>query len=282
MDLLTRSSQLVNGLRHYANPLQIELKRRFSKKGLMVISDRKTGVAVKATVKSFRMFGETWYDHDYDVPACPLRPNDSVIDIGANQGFFSCYAASRGARVYAFEPSPESFKRLRSNVEVNGFSSLVTMSQAAVSTESGKATLRCSDHLGGGANTIVESHASALSGQAGIRYSEAIEVQTVPFEAVLAGIPGSVRLCKIDCEGAEFSLIPAIRDPSRFDSIAMEFHPRAYPLQDLIAIMMKWGTHQISYSQSKYIIYAVRNDILADYAAGVDSGSLPFQPKGFD
>lgn len=282
MGFLRRLSQLVNGLAHYGNPLQIAFKRKFARNGLMTISDRKTGVTVGAAVKSYRMFGETWYDHDYDAPACPLRANDTVLDIGANQGFFSCYAASKGAFVYAFEPTPLSCMRLRSNVELNGLSSRVSISQAAVSTVSGKATLRCCDYLGGGANTIAEAHASVVSKEVGADYKETIEVETITLDAVLADIPGRVRLCKIDCEGSEFDLIRAICDPSRFDSIAMEFHPRAYPLQDLVAIMTKWSTHQISFSPSKYILYAVRNEVLFEYAANVDSGLLPVQPKGYD
>jgi len=32
-----------------------------------------------AVRKSFRMFAETWYDHDYDVPACPPAAQRSTI-----------------------------------------------------------------------------------------------------------------------------------------------------------------------------------------------------------
>src|ERR1035438_5642821 len=97
---LSRLIPVLDGFVHYGNPIYIAFKRVFAENGLMRISDRQTGVTVTAAVKSYQMFGETWYNHDYDVPGCALRPHDSVIDIGANQGFFSCYAASKGARVY--------------------------------------------------------------------------------------------------------------------------------------------------------------------------------------
>ena len=273
-----RLSSLIDNFSYFGNPFQIAFRLAFSRNGVMKISDRKTGVTVDAAVDSYRMFKETWYGHDYDVPACPLRKNDAVIDIGANQGFFSCYAASKGARVHAFEPFPESYLRLRSNIERNDFSSLVTAVQVGVSAAYGKVSMNCSDYLGGGANTIVEAHASALKKEHVADFGKTIEIETIPMDAALSTIAGRIRLCKMDCEGSEFDLIRGISDPSRIDSIAMEFHPGAYSLQDLVAIMTKWGTHQIGFSKSAYVLYAVRNEILYEHCANIDLGLLPFQP----
>jgi len=55
------------------------------------------------------------------VKGVPIRPGDIVLDIGANQGFFSCYAAHKGAKVFAFEPVPELRDRLMFNLRRNGF-----------------------------------------------------------------------------------------------------------------------------------------------------------------
>ena len=258
----SRLIPVLEGFVHYANPLHIAWRRAFARNGLMTISDRETGVSVAAAVASYQIFGETWYNHDYDVPACPLRPQDSVIDIGANQGFFSCYAASKGARVWAFEPFPESCLRLRANVERNGFSSCVTIAQAAVSAAPGKATMWCTGFTGGGANTIFETFAIA----SGLDFKGTMQVDTVTIDAILAAIPGRIRLCKMDCEGSEYDIIRGLPDPSRIDSFAMEFHPGVYRLRDLVAIMTAWGTHQIGFSKTACVLYAVRNEILSEYA----------------
>jgi FkbM family methyltransferase len=260
--LLTRVIELLQGIVRYGNPVHIALKRRFSKTGLMTICDRQTGVTVKAAVKSSHMFGETWYSHDYDVPGCPLRPGDVVIDIGANQGFFSCYAASKGAIAYAFEPYPESFGRLRDNIERNGFSSSVKLSQVAVSSSNGKAPLWCSDFLGGGANTIVEAHLDSIPED----IKNKIVVETVSMNSILAGLTGRIRLCKLDCEGAEFDILGGLSDPSKIDSFAIEYHPGAYRLPELVAIMVNWGSHQVSFGRSSHMLYAVQDSILNEYA----------------
>lgn len=50
--------------------------------------------------------------------------HDIVLDIGANVGFYSCLAASRGKRVLAFEPAPRNLNFLYCNLWSNGFSSV--------------------------------------------------------------------------------------------------------------------------------------------------------------
>jgi FkbM family methyltransferase len=51
-----------------------------------------------------------------------LRPGDCVFDVGGNIGTFSLFAAraAPGARIYAFEPAPPLFDRLRANLALNG------------------------------------------------------------------------------------------------------------------------------------------------------------------
>jgi tRNA G37 N-methylase Trm5 len=48
-----------------------------------------------------------------------LRPGDTFVDIGANVGFWSLPAASKGARVVAFEPNPAAVRWLRRNLTLN-------------------------------------------------------------------------------------------------------------------------------------------------------------------
>lgn len=260
--LLSRLSELLNGLVRYGNPLHIALKRAFSNSGLITISDRQTGVTVIAATKSYHMFGETWYSRDYDVPGCLLRPGDIVIDIGANQGFFSCYAAAKGTTIYAYEPFPESFARLQSNTARNGFSANVIATQAAVSSSTGKAVLWSSSYLGGGANTIVSTHLKSIPDSS----LNKIEVDAVSIDSVLSAIPGEIRLCKVDCEGAEYDILANLSNPSRIDSFAIEYHPEAYRLSRLVETMMSWGTHQISFANNSHMLYAVRNSLLSEFA----------------
>ena len=88
-----------------------------------------------------------------------LSPGDSVIDLGANQGYYTLLAArhlqslnkpGKGdkaetkAKVFAFEPHPEAFAWLRSNVELNRFDNVVC-EQLAIADKSGQASLHWSE-----------------------------------------------------------------------------------------------------------------------------------------
>lgn len=54
-----------------------------------------------------------------------VSAGDVVVDIGANIGVFTLYAAKQGAQVYAYEPVPPTYAVLRQNVEAHGLGRLV-------------------------------------------------------------------------------------------------------------------------------------------------------------
>ncbi|MCJ7424010.1 FkbM family methyltransferase, partial [Candidatus Bathyarchaeota archaeon] len=69
-----------------------------------------------------------------------VRSGDTVFDIGANVGQFTCLlahlAGSKGA-VHAFEPIPPVFHKLQNNISRNGLSSTVLLNQCALSDKKG-------------------------------------------------------------------------------------------------------------------------------------------------
>jgi len=126
-----------------------------------------------------------------------LRPGDVFLDIGANMGFFSLFAASRGAHVVAIEPNPVLQARLLANF---GFNRLpVTLIPEAV----------------GEAHRAVEIvRQNADLGSATVAPSETARIAMSPLldhvrEAGLSGID----ILKIDIEGYEDrALLPFFRD----------------------------------------------------------------------
>ncbi|MGH7739944.1 MAG: FkbM family methyltransferase [bacterium] len=72
-----------------------------------------------------------------------LRPGQTFLDIGANIGYYTLLAARQvgpQGKVFAFEPDPENFRILKTNVEFNGYSNATLLPQA-VSAQSGEARL---------------------------------------------------------------------------------------------------------------------------------------------
>jgi FkbM family methyltransferase len=65
-------------------------------------------------------------DQLYFQSGISVSPDDVILDVGANIGIFSLYAAKQGARIYAFEPMPSTFAVLELNVRLHGLERAVT------------------------------------------------------------------------------------------------------------------------------------------------------------
>jgi FkbM family methyltransferase len=143
-----------------------------------------------------------------------------VIDIGANIGAYSIYAASnpRVGRVFAFEPMRETFKRLESNVSSSASSGRILCINAAVGGRSGFVEMI------NGANSLlhksssVSDHASDSSGVRAISLAAVFDTYDIETCAVL----------KLDCEGAEYEILENLPTSyfKRIRAIRLEIHKR--------------------------------------------------------
>lgn len=75
-----------------------------------------------------------------------LKPDDVVLDIGANIGLHSLGAAKQlrelgGGRVIAFEPAADSLDKLRAAAELNGLADFITLVPVALGERKYKASL---------------------------------------------------------------------------------------------------------------------------------------------
>jgi FkbM family methyltransferase len=72
-----------------------------------------------------------------------VQPGDTVVDVGANIGYYTCYLArlvGPKGHVLAFEPAPDLIDILRDNVAFNGYEN-VQIENKAVTDKSGPLTL---------------------------------------------------------------------------------------------------------------------------------------------
>jgi len=135
-----------------------------------------------------------------------LKPGMNVVDAGANIGLYSILAdklVAPGGNVWAFEPSPESFVRLKKNLLLNGGRSVrpcrVALSDRADSTMH----LKCDPGFGDAYRYLVT--ASPEDGIAG-EGLEAVSVTTLDDWAAENGI-AQVDFLKVDIEGGEFRML---------------------------------------------------------------------------
>jgi len=124
-----------------------------------------------------------------------LQKGFTVIDVGANVGFFTLLAAKlveKEGTVLAFEPEPTSFSLLSGSVLRNNFSN-VKLSQKCVSDIDGRRTLYLSSTKHRGMHSIIRDSGGT---------SVTVPSTRLDTEVSRLGI-GHVDLLKIDVEGAE-------------------------------------------------------------------------------
>jgi FkbM family methyltransferase len=270
MSLVDTLYRLGKAARNYRNPLGLLAQRTLARPRVEV-TDRLTGLSFQCLRGADRMMGEIFHTRVYDVPVAPVRPGDVVIDVGANHGFAACWFAHRGARVVAFEPSPEVFALLQSNIADNGLGDRITAFQEAVSDREGTATLLVTPALGGGMSTLDPRFAERLS----LPVTGRPEVRTRTLPAVLRELDlGRIRLLKLDCEGSELAILRSL-DPAtleRIDSLAIEYHPDSYALSDLLGVVLGWGIFHVSKVSPLDVenanLHAVSRRALEEWAAG--------------
>jgi len=141
-----------------------------------------------------------------------LEPGDTFIDIGANMGLYSLFAARKvgpSGLVVAIEPSSRDFERLRSHVELNGLTNVYLL-QIAASNHKGEARLLVACDKRAGHNTL---------GYFGYHRVFPKTIEIVRLERVdeivqLMGLQ-KVDFLKLDVEGAEFHVLEGAQDTLR-------------------------------------------------------------------
>jgi FkbM family methyltransferase len=150
------------------------------------------------------IYANAWERQERTVLRAAVRPGTTVIDIGANIGFYTClFAASVGetGRVIAFEPTPSTLVLLRDNVTRNGLAN-VQIEEVALSDREGTATFHVFPAGGDAYNSLVASSAY------GTTAAQEVTVRTRRLDDYLDRIdPGSVSAVKMDVEGAESLVI---------------------------------------------------------------------------
>lgn len=129
--------------------------------------------------------------------AAALREGDRAVDVGANEGVYTCLAArlvGPSGGVIAVEPVAPTAARLRRNVNRNGVEDIVEVREVACGSEPGEITV-----------WVPDAGHHALASVARLEASSPAVVTVETIDAVLGG--RDVQLIKIDVEGFEAAVV---------------------------------------------------------------------------
>jgi FkbM family methyltransferase len=127
-----------------------------------------------------------------------VKPRSTVIDVGANIGWFTLLAAKLGAsKIVAFEPDSNNLRLLRQSMMANGFRNIICYDFCVTSHE-GYVSLFVVDNMCG-LNSIIR-RSPATSGEI---HAKSTTLDTIVREQEIQ----EIDVLKIDVEGAEAEVI---------------------------------------------------------------------------
>jgi FkbM family methyltransferase len=176
-------------------------------------------------------------------------PVRTVLDIGANVGFF-CLAARSAfpdATIHAYEPNRDLEQYLRAQSAAAGCNYFVE----AVGLHDGRVTLELGDHPG-----LTQSRPATTGATPSVAFRKAVE-----------RLGGSVDLVKVDCEGAEWEFLADRAAWGRVRNVTMEYHlldePQRRSHDDIRRALTNLGftvKDQDRFHDSTGLIFASRGD----------------------
>jgi FkbM family methyltransferase len=151
-------------------------------------------------------------DAIYQAAGVEIKKGDYVLDLGANIGIFSRWAADAGAeKIYSFEPIKENFQLLSLNAPSN-----CEVHRLAVSNKDNEGVQMAYKPWAPGGSSIVKHEGGELQ-----------TVMTITIDTLLEnGIVEKIDFLKMDIEGAEVMAFEGISDDnlSKVRCVAMELH----------------------------------------------------------
>ena len=160
---------------------------------------------------------ETILDRQYEKVSTPVRPDWTIVDIGAALGDYAIWAARQltSGKVIAVEPFPRSVKLLRENLKLNLVNN-VEVAETALGGQDGQSGLQI-------VTGQAVQHSTAATISAGGTLSVGVRSLGSFFQEA------RIEHCdylKIDCEGAEYDILfnCSQSELKKIDRICMEVH----------------------------------------------------------
>lgn len=151
-------------------------------------------------------FSSSIEENDFPVTKLLINSGDCVIDIGANIGVYTklfSECVGPNGKVYSFEPIPQTFEILCSNIKKLRLKN-VNLRQCAVSNNNKTATMQIPLYKNGGENFY---EARIVNNNTNNNSLKHVDVESRTLESLFEQIPYQISFIKCDAEGHELECI---------------------------------------------------------------------------
>ncbi|MBU2576886.1 MAG: FkbM family methyltransferase [Nanoarchaeota archaeon] len=234
-------------IRHYKTWLLGFLDYFKFLKNKLIIHQLRNGAkySVRTNSSDFGIINEIYIVKEYHRLLNYINPDSTIIDIGAQIGVFSVFAAkiANKGKVFSFEPFEKNNLLLQKNVKLNDLKNVV-ISKNAIARKSGSRQLTISKENSGGHSLFQEG-------------DEKVKIETVTLKEVFdKNNIASCDFLKIDCEGAEYEIL--YNTPREYldkiKSITLEYHKNGDP-KELKGFLEK-ANFEVEIDKVAELIYA--------------------------
>jgi FkbM family methyltransferase len=186
-------------------------------------------------------------EYDFDLPYSP----EIIFDLGSNVGLSVIYFRLKypNAKIYAFEPDPETFKKLRKNIKQ--FNDIFIFN-LAISDKNGKEKFYIYPN---------QSMSSSLLQR--LPNQPFIEVETKTLDSIFAELSiDKVDLLKFDIEGVEYDVFKNFKNLDKINNIIGEVHLDLIKTskEEFLDIFNGFSIDLKQISSKRYLIKASKND----------------------
>ena len=161
----------------------------------------------------------------YNPTNMKIIPGSVVVDIGANIGVFSLYAAINGAKkIYSIEPLATNINLIKKNFDLNKFNK-PTVINCAVSNKNKLGKLYIGD---------LDSHGLLFKSVNSIKYNKFQYIPLMTLDKIIKIYNiKHIGFLKIDCEGSEGDIIKSMNKETFniVDKISIEYHDNVSTLK---------------------------------------------------
>lgn len=184
-----------------------------------------------------------------------FEPGDTFLDIGANVGLYTIYAAIQGHQVMAIEPESQNFGLLSQNLYLNKLSDKVVGLNIAVADKLEITKLFLSKFAPAMALHTVGKSEDFMNREMKSAFKQGVLSVTLDGLIQWSGefFPNHV---KIDVDGAEARIIAGAEETfkdSRLKSVLIELNEEIDGDMEIPTIFKKWGFSRFDKEQSKYM-----------------------------